>query len=205
MKNEVQFYYGLENPDGVSILTFGIEFVTQVVVLAYLVDNSSTASVLILLECVGNMVLPLWKIYHLSQFKLTRTFPFLSVDYNEVYKRSNTQKYDRQAIKAMSVALLPLFASYVAYSFLYEHHKGLFSFGLKSLVTFVYLFQFITMTPQLYINYKLQSVEHMPGKALFYRFLNTIIDDLFAFIIAMPSLYRINCFKDDIIFIIYVV
>lgn len=44
----------------------------------------------------------------------------------------------------------------------------------------------------------------MPGKALFYRFLNTIIDDLFAFIIAMPSLYRINCFKDDVIFVIYV-
>ena len=28
----------------------------------------------------------------------------------------------------------------------------------------------------------------MPSKALFYRFLNTIIDDLFSFIITMPTL-----------------
>ena len=59
------------------------------------------------------------------------------------------------------------------------------------------------MTPQLYINYRLKSVEHMPSKALFYRFLNTIIDDLFSFIITMPTLHRLSCFRDDVIFLIY--
>jgi hypothetical protein len=43
----------------------------------------------------------------------------------------------------------------------------------------------------------------MPSKALFYRFLNTIIDDLFSFIITMPTLHRISCFRDDLIFVIY--
>ena len=43
----------------------------------------------------------------------------------------------------------------------------------------------------------------MPSKALFYRFLNTIIDDLFSFIITMPTLHRISCFRDDVIFFIY--
>jgi len=43
----------------------------------------------------------------------------------------------------------------------------------------------------------------MPSKALFYRFLNTIIDDLFSFIITMPTLHRISCFRDDVIFVIY--
>ena len=43
----------------------------------------------------------------------------------------------------------------------------------------------------------------MPSKALFYRFLNTIIDDLFSFIITMPTLHRISCFRDDAIFLIY--
>jgi hypothetical protein len=46
-------------------------------------------------------------------------------------------------------------------------------------------------------------VEHMPSKALFYRFLNTIIDDLFSFIITMPTLHRLSCFRDDAIFLIY--
>jgi hypothetical protein len=55
----------------------------------------------------------------------------------------------------------------------------------------------------LYINYKLQSVEHMPQRTLFYKFLNTIIDDLFSFIIKMPTMHRISCFRDDVIFVVY--
>ena len=65
------------------------------------------------------------------------------------------------------------------------------------------MYGFILMTPQLYINYRLQSVEHMPGRALTYRFLNTIIDDLFSFVITMPTMHRISCFRDDVIFVVY--
>lgn len=43
----------------------------------------------------------------------------------------------------------------------------------------------------------------MPGRALTYRFLNTIIDDLFSFVITMPTMHRISCFRDDVIFVIY--
>ena len=43
----------------------------------------------------------------------------------------------------------------------------------------------------------------MPGRTLTYRFLNTIIDDLFSFIIVMPTMHRISCFRDDVIFVIY--
>ena len=55
------------------------------------------------------------------------------------------------------------------------------------------------MTPQLYINYKLKSVEHMPWKFMIYKFLNTIVDDLFAFVISMPWLKRVSVFRDGII------
>ena len=66
------------------------------------------------------------------------------------------------------------------------------------------------MTPQLYINYKLKSVDHLNWKGLIYRFINTIIDDLFAFMVTMPALRRAMYFRDgtyyhnlDIIFLIY--
>jgi hypothetical protein len=59
------------------------------------------------------------------------------------------------------------------------------------------------MTPQLFINYKLKSVAHLPWRMMTYKALNTFIDDIFAFIIKMPTLYRIGCFRDDIIFFIY--
>lgn len=47
------------------------------------------------------------------------------------------------------------------------------------------------MTPQLYINYKLKSVAHLPWRFLCYRSLNTVIDDLFAFVIRMPTMHRL--------------
>ncbi len=55
---------------------------------------------------------------------------------------------------------------------------------------------FIMMTPQLFINYKLKSVSHLPWRMMTYKALNTFIDDLFAFVIKMPTMYRIGCFRD---------
>lgn len=104
----------------------------------------------------------------------------------------------------MSIGLFPLFVGYSIYSVVYNDHKGWYSYVINTLVGGVYLFGFITMTPQLYINYKLKSVEHMPGRALVYRFLNTIIDDLFSFIITMPTMHRLSCFRDDVIFVVYI-
>ena len=32
---------------------------------------------------------------------------------------------------------------------------------------------------------------------------NTFIDDLFAFIITMPTAHRVACFRDDLVFVVY--
>jgi hypothetical protein len=57
--------------------------------------------------------------------------------------------------------------------------------------------------PQLFINYKLKSVAHMPWRTFMYKALNTFIDDLFAFVIKMPWLHRLACLRDDVIFVVY--
>ena len=44
----------------------------------------------------------------------------------------------------------------------------------------------------------------MPGRALTYKFLNTFIDDLFAFTIKMPTLHRLATLRDDVIFFVWV-
>jgi len=46
-------------------------------------------------------------------------------------------------------------------------------------------------------------VAHLPWRMLTYKFINTFIDDLFAFVIRMPTMYRLGCFRDDIIFLIF--
>ena len=92
---------------------------------------------------------------------------------------------------------------YTIYNGFYKEHKSIYSFVLGVCVSAIYVIGFMKMTPQLYINYKLKSVDHLPAKTFFYKFLNTIIDDLFSFIITMPTMHRLSCFRDDVIFIIY--
>ena len=44
---------------------------------------------------------------------------------------------------------------------------------------------------------------HLPWRMMTYKALNTFIDDIFAFVIKMPTMYRIGCFRDDIVFFIF--
>lgn len=85
---------------------------------------------------------------------------------------------------------------------MYVEHKGWYSWILSMLYGFLLTFGFIMMTPQLFINYKMKSVAHLPWRMMTYKALNTFIDDLFAFVIKMPTLYRLGCFRDDIVFFI---
>lgn len=152
---------------------------------------------------VGTISLEVWKIKQASKVIKTDTFPYFKLEDSDSYSESETKEYDEIAMKYMSWASVPMLLGYTIYSVFYNEHKSWYSFILNTLVGCIYTFGFINMTPQLYINYRLQSVEHMPSKALFYRFLNTIIDDLFSFIITMPTMHRISCFRDDVIFVIY--
>lgn len=177
------------------------------------------------------------------------------------YVESETAKYDAEAMRYLSYALYPLILGYAVYSLVYRTHKSWYSWVLNSLVGAVYTFGFILMCPQLYLNYKLKSVAHLPWcgagapgdfesplegdervalwkrgdvcltrplpatahgpgfsscaggpvpvagacttfppntplatcrRQMSYKFLNTIIDDLFAFVIKMPLLHRLS-------------
>lgn len=71
------------------------------------------------------------------------------------------------------------------------------------MVNGVYAFGFLFMLPQLFINYKLKSVAALSWRSFMYKAFNTFIDDIFAFIITMPSAHRLACFRDDIVFMVY--
>ena len=59
------------------------------------------------------------------------------------------------------------------------------------------------MCPQLYLNWRLKSVAAMPWRQMTYKALNTVIDDLFTWIVPTPTLYRVAAFRDDIIFLVF--
>jgi Cleft lip and palate transmembrane protein 1 (CLPTM1) len=114
-----------------------------------------------------------------------------------------TIESDRMATKYLGAVLLPVAWSYAIYSLIYKEHNSWYSWMITSLASTVYALGFVLMTPQLFLNYKLKSVAHLPWRVLVYKSLNTFIDDLFSFIIRMPTMARISCFRDDVVFFIY--
>jgi len=114
-----------------------------------------------------------------------------------------TIESDRIATRTLGTVLLPLVLGYTLYSFVYEEHSSWYSWLITSASSAVYALGFVLMTPQLFLNWKLKSVAHLPWRVLVYKSLNTFIDDLFSFIIRMPTMARISCFRDDIVFFIY--
>ena len=202
-KNEIHFWKDRDSMRGISVRTLFINLTMSVIIFLYLLDRNEETSYMIIVPAGLGIAIECWKITRACKISSKETFPYIKIEDKESYKESDTDKYDKKAMKYLSYVMYPLLFCYVIYSLIYEEHKGWYSFVINTLVGAVYVFGFITMTPQLYINYKLKSVEHLPWRALIYRFLNTIIDDLFSFIISMPTMHRISCFRDDIIFIIY--
>lgn len=200
-KNDINFWKSKDSMEGISVRTLYTQTFCSIIIFLYLCDNET--SFMILFSSGFGILLDFWKIKKASKVKKIETFPYFALEDNANYVESETKEYDRIAMRYMSYALFPILIGYTIYSVLYKEHKGWYSFIINTLVGCIYTFGFIQMTPQLYINYRLKSVEHMPSRALFYRFLNTIIDDLFSFIITMPTLHRLSCFRDDVIFFIY--
>ena len=110
---------------------------------------------------------------------------------------------DRVATTYLGTLLFPMAVGFTIRTLLVERHTSWYSWGIGALTGVVYTFGFVLMCPQLFINHKLKTVSFMPWNFMIYRFLNTFIDDLFAFIIKMPTMHRLSVFRDDIVFLIY--
>lgn len=206
-KNDIQFWKDRKSLEGLSVRSVFFNLFQSIIVLLYVLDNDT--SMLIRISIFIGLFIELWKIPKVTNIRIDNNDRFLGVipkirfEDKGSYVESSTKEYDLMAYKYLSWVIFPLFIGYAIYSLIYHEHKGWYSFVLNMSYGFLLAFGFIMMTPQLFINYKLKSVAHLPWRMLSYKFLNTFIDDIFAFVIKMPLMYRIGCFRDDIIFFIY--
>jgi len=209
--SDIAHYRKKKDNVGISVRSILANVFMQTVIFLYLIDQSQNTSWMILGSQGIGIVIELWKITTVVNVRLRPANPGSLIPYRisfeDKHKLSDTEEktkeYDEIAFKYMYMAGVPLLLAYAAYSLVYDTHKSWYSFVLATLVGSVYAYGFLMMVPSLYINYRLKSVAHMPGKAMVYKFLNTFIDDLFAFTIKMPFLHRLSTFRDDIIFFIY--
>lgn len=210
--SDIAHYRKKKDNVGISVRSILANVFMQAVIFLYLIDNSQNTSWMILASQGIGILIEFWKITTIVDVRVRPAPPGSLIPYRvafeDKYKLSDTEEktkeYDEIAFKYMYIAGVPLLIGYAIWSLVYESHKSWYSYILTTLVGSVYAYGFLMMVPSLYINYRLKSVAHMPGKAMMYKFLNTFIDDLFAFTIKMPLLYRLATFRDDIIFFIYI-
>ncbi|KNC85687.1 hypothetical protein SARC_02136 [Sphaeroforma arctica JP610] len=206
-KNDIQFWKNRKSVEGLSIRTIFTNLFFQIVIFLYLVDNETSA--MILFSTGTGILIEMWKVTKASDVTVHHNqrwfgiIPKVSFDDKKSYAVSKTKEYDDYAYSFLGKLLGPCIALYSIYALYYNEYKSVYSWVINSLVGAIYTFGFIAMTPQLFINYKLKSVAHMPWRMMTYKALNTFIDDLFAFIITMPWLHRLACLRDDVIFFVY--
>ncbi|EFC37561.1 cleft lip and palate transmembrane family protein [Naegleria gruberi] len=203
-KNDIQFYRNQKNMEGLSIRSIFVNCFFQTAIFLYLFDNET--SWMILISNGIGLLIEYWKISKVVDVSIKKTnkFPyFIEITDKSSYVESKTKEYDNEAITYLSYVFYPLIVGYAIYA-LYNHEfRSWYSFVLSTIVGFIYVFGFLNSVPQVYVNYKLKSVAAMPWKSYVYKALNTFVDDLFAFVIQSPNMYKLACLRDDVIFFIY--
>ncbi|KAL9101914.1 MAG: hypothetical protein Q9163_002880 [Psora crenata] len=210
-KSDISHWRHKKDNVGISVRTIFANVFMQTVIFLYLMDNSDGTSWMILLGQGMGILLEAWKITKTVDVRVRPAgqgswLPY-KVTFEDKHKLSETEEktkeYDEIAFRYLYLVAIPLLGAYAVYSLIYESHKSWYSFIITTLVGSVYAYGFLMMVPSLYINYRLKSVAHMPARAMTYKFLNTFIDDLFAFTIKMPTLHRLATLRDDVIFFVY--
>ncbi|OTF81382.1 hypothetical protein BLA29_006195 [Euroglyphus maynei] len=203
LKNDIQFWRYRETMEGLSFNSVLWRFISQFIITLYLMDQES--SKLITIPSMMATVIELWKMKKLAHIEFKGLRLIRKADYRPTNMETKTTELDSWTLKILSYYILPpLLGSGAIYSILYVEHKSLYSWAIQSAVNGAYCFGFMSMLPQLFINYKLKSVAHLPWRAFMYKAFNTFIDDFFAFLIpSVPISHRLATFRDDIIFLIY--
>ncbi|XP_045775470.1 cleft lip and palate transmembrane protein 1-like protein [Maniola jurtina] len=205
-KNDVSFWRRKKSLAGLSARTVFWRAFSQMIIFFYLMDEQT--SLLVLVPAGISAIIELWKVTKVLHLRVS--FPGWRVWRVRVWRErdsdaaeQSTARADAEAMRYLSMLLYPLCIAGAIYSLLYVAHKSWYSWALNSVVNGVYAFGFLFMLPQLFVNYRLRSVAALPWRAFMYKAFNTFIDDVFAFIITMPTAHRVACFRDDLVFLVY--
>jgi len=208
-RDEVMFYVGKKNMGGISFSSVLGRFICQFIIFLYLCDGGNT-SWLVLASIGSGVLVELWKVLKFMRLKVTpTTFPFVTFQTTDSMIMSqlerDTVNYDAVSRTYLCMLLYPLVMGSAIYAKRFYVYSTWWSWLISNLANAVYTFGFIALCPQLYVNFKLKSVAHLPWKVFMYKIFNTFVDDVFAFMIQMPLKHKLMTLRDDFVFIIFLV
>ncbi|XP_077431317.1 lipid scramblase CLPTM1L-like [Vanacampus margaritifer] len=203
LKNDITSWRKKKSMAGMSRKSVLWRSLGTLLIFLHLLEETS---LLVLLPVGLAACVEVWKVFKVFRINVRWRRPCGS-KLDEEERR--TVGFDTQASTYLSYLIYPLCISGAIFSLAYLRQKSYFSWMLNSLVTGVYAFGFLSMAPQLFINHKLRSVNHLQGAVLMYRGVNTLISDLcscaavFSSSEAFLSSHQLSCFRDELFFLIY--
>ena len=200
-RDEVRFYRGRTNLTGVSSSTVISQLICSVIIFLYLMDGGGTSWV-VLFSLASSIMVEAWKVWKILQPRWSPSWPFVSVRELRTSKEQDAAEYDRLAASKLGMVLYPVVGVWSLYALYHYTYKSWWSWFIGNLANAVYTFGFIAMCPQLYVNYRLKSVAHLPWKVFLYKIFTTFVDDVFAFLVEMPLKHRLMTLRDDVVFLV---
>jgi len=198
-KNDVGFFMERETLEGLSRVGLIGNLVCDIIILLYLFDSDGTSSLILGTYFVQTSI-QVWKVMKVLKVQIT-SGGLKYTQKTDAEKESN--QHDMAGFKYLAYVLVPLVIGSAIYALFNYEYKSFYSWFITSAARSVYAFGFLMMVPQVWINYKLKSVAHLPLRALAYKAFSTFVDDAFAWLIEMPTMHRLATLRDDLIFFIF--
>ncbi|XP_048880964.1 cleft lip and palate transmembrane protein 1-like protein isoform X2 [Brienomyrus brachyistius] len=200
LKNDIGLWKKERNRAGVSNPAALRECFCGLVVLLSMLDDRQT-SPLVLLPAAASFAIEIWKALGVWFWSRRRRPAPRHRKQDASDTRNNEQ--DPQAMKGLSYVLYLLCFGASLYPLLCMKVRSLYSWLISSLANGVYTAGFLSMLPQLVVNYELKSVARVSQKALVRNVFRSSINGAFAIIISMPTGHRLACFRDSAVLLIY--
>ena len=212
-RNDVAFFSQKKIPRGLSKWSVIGSTVQSIVTLLYLYDQPTIHISVVILHGIETII-AIWKVVRtLLASKSAKDDAAAASDGKEGEKAKGEKsldekcaEYDATAMKNVGSVCAVFFSVYLAYTLKEMEHRSWWSWFITSAAHASYTWGFVLMTPQLYVNYKLKSVAHLPWRSMVYKAFSTFVDDAYAFFIPnVPMAYRLACARDDVVFILLLV
>lgn len=210
-KNDITFFRGRADYSGLSSRSMATDTLQDIIIFLYLYDYEDISR-LVLFQFGVSALIGVWKYARVARLGVHWAYGLPWISHNrgaagsDSCKEQDTEDIDARGMRYLKFVLYPVSAAWGLYNVYHFHYKSWWSWLISSLADFAYTFGFINMMPQIFINYKLKSVAHMPWRVLMYKFFTTFIDDVFAFFIMadyMTKKHRFMTLRDDVIFFVF--